>query len=190
MIKGMTSIEELRSAIDPVNDVKINKYRLDDEARSLPSISQRYYEIVYSYLIPEVEELRFQLEKEVAVARSDIRRGCSARGEKITKDEMEAEVMTLPAVMDLRRRIRALDSEISYYKGILNALDCKRSSLNNLVQLYTKEYYGSMADDGRYRQADVAYSRTEGNDYDRRTEEQSQRISKAIKARRNRNEEL
>ena len=182
--------DELLDNIDPARDVKIDKFNLDEEAKRLPTDAQRYYEILYRHLTPKLNDEKFQLEKEEAVARKDIRLNiANQEGRKPTKDDIESELNAMPSIIDLRRRVRSLETQITYYKGVLAALDMKKSSLNNLVSLYIKEYYSTdKADDGRFRRADVAFANTDGNDYDDYRTSQNKKLNQAIKRKRKKEE--
>lgn len=149
--------------LDPRTDCEIDKYHLDEEARRLPSKMQMYYEGIQR-LQHELDTLRFALERETAVAKKDVRQAMVARGERPVQDAVDTELACMDSIASLRRSVAAKETEIGYYKAVVSCLDAKRSGLNNLVSLYIKEYYGSQAEDGRYRRADGARAAAETMD--------------------------
>jgi len=141
-------------------DVSIDKYHLDDEAQNLPSIMGKYHEKVYKRS-QELSQLELALEKEEAVARKNVREEFQLKGVKFTVDMVNDGVALTEAVHQLRMDVADARAEIMYLKGILSALDAKKSSLNNLVSLYCKAYYDNeKAKNGDYREADILHTET------------------------------
>lgn len=167
---------------DLEKDVSIDKYHLDDEAKALPSIVGKYHEMIFD-ATEDLSDLEFQLEKEEAVARKDARAAFNAKGIKYTLDMVSDEVSALPAVQQLRKKVAHAKAELGFLKGVLTALDAKKSSLNNLTTLYMRDYWASKAEtDGRYAEADVKHAY--GKEYEDMGTAQDNSLAQAMRRRR------
>lgn len=143
--------------MDISKDVTINKFALDDEAKALPSLIAKYHTYVNDES-KELVDLQYELEKEEAVARKNIRAHFTACGTKATLEMVNDELALNDAVSSLRKTVEKKKVNISYLRGVLSALEAKRSSLNNLVSLYVKDFYSNKAvDNGNYAEADAKH---------------------------------
>lgn len=140
--------------MNPQTDTALDKFNLDEEAKLLPSMVGRYHEEVFD-TTEELNEVAFELEKAEAVARKKIRERYTALNVKFTIDSVNDELALDKTVCDLRKEVAKLKNRINYYKGILAALEVKKSSINNLVTLYTRDYYLSYENgNGKEAEAD------------------------------------
>lgn len=163
-------------------DAVLDQYNLDKEARLLPSVIAKYQSAIKEQS-ELVDNLSFRLEKEEAIARQDARKALAKDGNKPTQSMVDDTVTTLESILQLRKEKASTERELAYLKACIAILDTKRRCLDNLVQLYSQEYWNSAKVDsgvsgGKYREADVHRQRS-NYDSDAETED----LNSAIKRR-------
>ena len=122
------------------NDLSINRYQLDLEAMSLPSIYFRYSDAVREAK-EIVSEKKDNLDAVLAERNIAIREECSVNGTKTTEGIISAMVNSDPEVLEAKKELREAMATHGRLQVAVSALETKRNEIDNLVKLYCNAYY-------------------------------------------------
>ena len=164
-------------------DAAIDRYNLEKEATLLPSVMAKYQEAILDQT-RRVDNLKLRKEKEEAVARQEARKALLASEGKPTQAMVDDAVSCLPTVLQLRKEVAEEERELAYLKSCIAILEVKRRSLDNLVALYSKDYYNSQQVEqgisrGDYKEADVR--RKTSVNYDSMADMETEKLNDAIR---------
>ncbi len=121
-------------------DLSINRYQLDLEAISLPSIYFRYSDAVREAK-EIVSEKKDTLEAVLAERNIAIREECANSGTKVTEGIITAMVNSDSEVLNAKKELREAMAVQGRLQVAVSALETKRSEIDNLVKLYCNAYY-------------------------------------------------
>lgn len=121
-------------------DLSINRYQLDLEAISLPSIYFRYSDAVREAK-EIVSEKKDMLDAVLAERNIAIREQCANSGTKVTEGIISAMVNSDSQVLDAKKELREAMATHGRLQVAVSALETKRNEIDNLVKLYCSAYY-------------------------------------------------
>ena len=121
-------------------DLSINRYQLDLEAISLPSIYFRYSDAVREAK-EIVSEKKDTLDAVLAERNIAIREECANSGTKVTEGIITAMVNSDSQVLEAKKELREAMATHGRLQVAVSALETKRSEIDNLVKLYCSAYY-------------------------------------------------
>lgn len=127
---------------DILKDLSINRYQLDLEAISLPSIYFRYSDAVREAK-EIVSEKKDTVDAVVAEREIAIREQRAADGIKVTEGIIKAMVNSDKEVLEAKRELRDAMATHGRLQVALSALETKRNEIDNLVKLYCNAYYAN-----------------------------------------------
>lgn len=121
-------------------DLSINKFRLDEECLSHSSIYFKYSDACQEAK-SEVSKAKDNLELVQAERRLQIREDLVNGGAKVTESMVESSLIMDEKVREAKEQLR--ESETVYNKLLVavQAMDTRRSELDNLVKLYCAGYF-------------------------------------------------
>ena len=145
MTKAQTlAMEKENSEDDFQKDLSINKYKLDEECISHAS-RYAYYAEASAIAKTNVSEAKDKLELVIAEANIRIRKNLTDSGQKFT-EAMVTSMLTMDSeVQKAKAELRDAETTLARLQVAVNAMDARRSELDNLVKLYVAGYY-SVAD--------------------------------------------
>ena len=121
-------------------DLSIDKFKLDLEALSLPSIYFRYADA-----LREARDLASDKKDAVVAVMAEreiaIRESCSISGVKTTESIIKAKVESDPEVITVKKELREANAVVGRIQAAVSALDTKRNEIDNLVKLYCSSYF-------------------------------------------------
>jgi len=123
-------------------EIRINKYQLDDECERQPSLYHRYSrQLADAKKVADKAEdqLKFML----ATTESDLRAGAANAGVKITDAGVKAELELSAEVITAREELREANGRVYILQAAVNALEHRRSSLDNEVKLWLAGYFAT-----------------------------------------------
>lgn len=169
--------------INPRSDCIIDPDKLEKEAGSLPTLMQNYHEAIND-LNSKRDDLKLDLERAEAKAKVDVRNKMISDEQKPSVESVNAEVAMMPSIYNARKELAEYERAITYLKGVLSSLDAKRSSLNNLVTLYSKDYFTLKDKEGAYAEADRNHFASGNMQLLDKSADINKRLSEKIKSRR------
>ncbi len=127
-------------------DVKINRFRLEEENEIQPQLYD-YYSRQYAdaRAAKDAEEDWYKLvlsKREMAIRENP------PTAAKITESVISALVMQDSEVLDAKEKIRQVNATLYTLQAAMGAMDTRKSALDNLVSLYTKNYYNNKVSGG------------------------------------------
>ena len=141
---------------DVEKDLSIDKYQLDKECITHPTIYFRYLEAAREAdtLVAEKKDL---LKITLAKAQIRIRDQFANEGKKVTEALVSATVDSDAEVVEVEKQLREAQETSIKLNSAIKAFDTKKSSLDNLVKLYCSGYFSSKSATGNGQ----TYDRTE-----------------------------
>lgn len=125
-------------------DLSINKYKLDEECISHAS-RYAYYAEACAIAKTSVSEAKDKLELVEAERYEVIRADLENKGIKTTIPMLDRALITDEEVQKAKAELRDAETTLARLQVAVNAMDARRSELDNLVKLYVAGYY-SVAD--------------------------------------------
>lgn len=147
MTKAETLAKKRENDDDFQKDLSINKFKLDEECISHPSI-YGYYAEAQAQAKVEVSYLKDALELVESEANLRIRQNFATAGQKVTEGVIACTLAQDKEVMDAKARLRDAEKLYGRLTVAVNALDVKRSELDNLVKLYCAGYFSAPSASG------------------------------------------
>lgn len=123
-------------------DLSIDKYALDMEAISMPSIYFRYADLVREAK-SVVSEKKDNLSAITAETNIRIREEASQGGKKLTEKLVESMVDCDKEVLEAKKELRMAQADLDRLNVALSALETKKSEIDNLVKLFCSSYYAN-----------------------------------------------
>lgn len=129
---------------DITDDVKINRYKLEEAAEEQSFLYYHYSELLNDARRVS-DEKKLQLKKTLASIELRYRSGDLEIGEgvKLTEGSINAAVETNPDVIEAKRELMEADTAVNRAQSAEEAIRMRKSMVQNLVQLYTMQYYSS-----------------------------------------------
>lgn len=130
--------------VDFQQEVKINKYRLDEECLSHAS-KYAYWAEAYSLAKSDVGLAKDNVAYVTAVRSMALRNLYNESHEKYTEARLQAAVDIDDEVLEAKSKLRKAEDIAAKMYVAVNAMEVRRSELDNLVKLYCAGYFSNVA---------------------------------------------
>lgn len=125
---------------DIENDLKINKYKLDEECLTHASTYNRYAEMA-TKTKTELTKAKDKLSLITAQRNIAIREEIVKSGSKITEKMIESYLEADKEVLKVKKEVREIEEVNATFNAMLDSFEHRKSELDNLVKLYCAGYY-------------------------------------------------
>lgn len=131
-------------------DLSINKYKLDEECLSHSS-RYAYYSEAQAVAKSNVSKAKDNLEYVTAEANLRIRKEYAEKGEKFTEAVITSQLTLDKSVNEAKSKLREEEEVYARLSVAVQAMETRRSELDNLVKLYCAGYFSTVNTDGNVR---------------------------------------
>lgn len=131
-------------------DLSIDKYRLDEECLSHSS-RYAYYSEAQAVAKSNVSKAKDNLEFVTAEVNLRIRKEYAEKGEKFTEAVIASRLTLDKDVNEAKSKLREEEEVYSRLSVAVQAMETRRSELDNLVKLYCAGYFSTVNTDGNVR---------------------------------------
>ena len=121
-------------------DLKINKYKLDEECLTHASTYNRYAEMALKTKT-ELTKAKDKLSLITAQRNIAIREEIAKSGSKVTEKMIESYLESDKEVLKAKKEVREIEEVNATFNAMLDSFDHRKSELDNLVKLYCAGYY-------------------------------------------------
>lgn len=122
-----------------LNTLRINKYKLDDECENQPNL---YFYWSKQLTDEKSNKMRLENKLEYLSAKADLDlRKSPPEGVKITEGSIKALLAEDKSLQRVKESILDSKERIYHLESVVRALEQRRSDLDNLVVLYSKNYF-------------------------------------------------
>ena len=125
---------------DIKSDLKINKYKLDEECLTHASTYNRYAEMA-TKTKTELTKAKDKLSLITAQRNIAIREEIIKSGSKVTEKMIESYLEADKEVLKAKKEVREIEEVNATFNAMLDSFDHRKSELDNLVKLYCAGYY-------------------------------------------------
>lgn len=125
---------------DIKTDLKINKYKLDEECLTHASTYNRYAEMA-TKTKTELTKAKDKLSLITAQRNIAIREEIIKSGSKVTEKMIESYLEADKEVLKAKKEVREIEEVNATFNAMLDSFDHRKSELDNLVKLYCAGYY-------------------------------------------------
>lgn len=125
---------------DIKTDLKINKYKLDEECLTHASTYNRYAEMA-TKTKTELTKAKDKLSLITAQRNIAIREEIAKSGSKVTEKMIESYLESDKEVLKAKKEVREIEEVNATFNAMLDSFDHRKSELDNLVKLYCAGYY-------------------------------------------------
>ena len=125
---------------DIENDLKINKYKLDEECLTHASTYNRYAEMA-TKTKTELTKAKDRLSLITAQRNIAIREEIAKSGSKVTEKMIESYLEADKEVLKAKKEVREIEEVNATFNAMLDSFEHRKSELDNLVKLYCAGYY-------------------------------------------------
>ena len=125
---------------DIESDLKINKYKLDEECLTHASTYNRYAEMALKTKT-ELTKAKDKLSLITAQRNIAIREEIAKSGSKVTEKMIESYLESDKEVLNAKKEVREIEEVNATFNAMLDSFDHRKSELDNLVKLYCAGYY-------------------------------------------------
>ena len=136
----MTKSEVMEKEFDFEKDLSINKFRLDEECLSHSSLYFKYAE-AQQKAKSEVSKAEDNLSLTLAEREIAIRNSFANSGTKATEGLIASTVKCDEEVLSAQKKLRQAKDIFNKLTVAVQAMDSRRSELDNLVKLYCAGYF-------------------------------------------------
>lgn len=143
-------VMEQEKSEDFNSDLKINKYRLDEECLS-HSTRYAYYSEAQAVSKSNISKQKDNLELVTAEANIRIRKEKSESGEKVTESLIASYLTMDKEVQKAKSELREAEEVYARLSVAVSAMETRRSELDNLVKLYCAGYFSTVNSDGNMK---------------------------------------
>lgn len=126
-------------------EVKINKYKLDEELQVQASLYE-YYSKQLALEKNNADRIKLQLEILKGKKTIDYKRN-PPQDIKITDATIDALLANDSDIIELNNQLLACTAKINILYSAVNSINQKRDALKNLVQLTTTKYYDTLSEE-------------------------------------------
>jgi len=141
-----------KKEIDFERDLSIDKFRLDEECITHPGLFYRYSEMA-AEAKNKVGVLGDSLKLTMGEANIKIRNRFIKAEEKFTEAVISSSVEKDEDVITAREELREAELALARLQAGVNAMEHRKSQLDNLVKLYVAGYFSTPAQSGRPKEA-------------------------------------
>lgn len=131
-------------------DLSINKYKLDEECLSHSS-RYAYYSEAQAVAKSNVSKAKDNLEYVTAEANLRIRKEYAEKGEKFTEAVITSQLTLDKSVNEAKSKLREEEEVYARLLVAVQAMETRRSELDNLVKLYCAGYFSTVNADGNIK---------------------------------------
>lgn len=131
-------------------DLSINKYKLDEECLSHSS-RYAYYSEAQAVAKSNVSKAKDNLEYVTAEANLRIRKEYAEKGEKFTEAVITSQLTLDKSVNEAKSKLREEEEVYARLSVAVQAMETRRSELDNLVKLYCAGYFSTVNADGNIK---------------------------------------
>lgn len=131
-------------------DLSINKYKLDEECLSHSS-RYAYYSEAQAVAKSNVGKAKDNLEYVTAEANLRIRKEYAEKGEKFTEAVITSQLTLDKGVNEAKSKLREEEEIYARLSVAVQAMETRRSELDNLVKLYCAGYFSTVNADGNIK---------------------------------------
>lgn len=128
-------------------DLSINKFKLDEECMSHPSIYFKYAD-AQREAKNEVSRLKDKLELVKAEQNTKIRDELTKAGTKVTEALINAELAKNNKVQIITEKLRTAEDVYAKLSVAVQAFEHRKSELDNMVKLYCSGYFSTVGNSG------------------------------------------
>lgn len=128
---------------DIETDLKINKYKLDEECLTHASTYNRYAEMALKTKT-ELTKAKDKLSLITAQRNIAIREEIAKSGSKVTEKMIESYLESDKEVLKAKKEVREIEEVNATFNAMLDSFDHRKSELDNLVKLYCAGYYSAV----------------------------------------------
>lgn len=125
---------------DIESDLKINKYKLDEECLTHASTYNRYAEMA-TKTKTELTKAKDKLSLITAQRNIAIREEIAKSGSKVTEKMIESYLEADKEVLKAKKEVREIEEVNAIFNAMLDSFEHRKSELDNLVKLYCAGYY-------------------------------------------------
>lgn len=125
---------------DIKTDLKINKYKLDEECLTHAPTYNRYAEMALKTKT-ELTKAKDKLSLITAQRNIAIREEIAKSGSKVTEKMIESYLESDKEVLKAKKEVREIEEVNATFNVMLDSFDHRKSELDNLVKLYCAGYY-------------------------------------------------
>lgn len=125
---------------DIETDLKINKYKLDEECLTHASTYNRYAEMALKTKT-ELTKAKDKLSLITAQRNIAIREEIAKSGSKVTEKMIESYLESDKEVLKAKKELREAEEVNATFNAMLDSFDHRKSELDNMVKLYCAGYY-------------------------------------------------
>lgn len=145
MTKAETLAKEKENQQDDSfqKDLSINKYKLDEECLSHSS-RYAYYAEACVVAKSSVSRAKDNLELVMAERNMEIREELANGEKKVTEAMVNAFIIKDKKVLEAKNELREAEEVYNRLQVAVNAMDARRSELDNLVKLYVAGYFSTV----------------------------------------------
>lgn len=129
--------------IDFQKELSINKYKLDEECLSHSS-RYAYYAEAQAIAKSNLTKAKDELEYTIAEANLRIRADYEEKGKKVTEALISSAIVLDEEVKEAKEKLREAEEIYNRLSVAVQAMDTRRSELDNLVKLYCAGYYSTV----------------------------------------------
>lgn len=145
------AMQEREKTFDVAADLEIDKYRLDKECLSHSTLFFRYAEAqaeAKNKLATADDEMKLVLAKR----NIEIRKAYDVVGKKFTESVIAAELENDKLVIEAKDKLRKAQETYAAMQVAVQAMDVRKSELDNLVKLYCAGYFSVPQTTGKARE--------------------------------------
>ena len=135
---------ETNNDIDFQEELRINKYRLDEECLS-HATKYNYWAEAYARAKNEYGIAKDNLAYTTADVSLRLRNFYIESGEKYTESRLQSAVDTDRDVIEAKRKLREADDILCKMDVAVKSMDVRKSELDNLVKLYCAGYFSTVS---------------------------------------------
>lgn len=125
---------------DITDDLKINRFKLEDEAENQPSLFYHYSEITATARETR-DKAKARLKEVEGRVSLDYRTGKRVSETKLTEAAISAAVDIDAEVVEARHAFLKAEAELGRAASAEEAMQQRKAMIGHLVQLYTMQYY-------------------------------------------------
>lgn len=127
-------------------DIRINRFKLDEDCEIQPAL-YHFYATEHAVARSERDAAKDKLDLVLGQRETAIRRN-PPEDMKITEGVISALLIQDTAVQESKEAFRIAQSKVDILYASTSALEHRRAELDNLVSMWSKDYYNGKKDDG------------------------------------------
>lgn len=123
---------------------------IDENALDLELIDQPELMVKYSTLLAEAKQERDLVKEELDLKRAELDLDIRDDPEKyslgkVTENAITNTIIQIEDYQEIQKKFHQANFEVNVLQGVVNAIDARKSALENLVKLHGQEYFAGPA---------------------------------------------